>query len=439
MDTNTAPTKTDNTPPADPGKSDILRSILGLVEPSADAASAPAAPAEPAKEEPTKEVPPAKEPPPAEVKKPRKVEFKVRTPEKEPTPQPDIDAKVAEAVKKAMPAPTPPPVEDPISDLTEDEREELELAEYAAKKDPAKKGLREKFIKFYAAQRDEIAKRRAADPDFDPSTDESYGKWLKQAEPQLPTPERRRLFREMTIEAAKEKATAELEQRLNPKLTELDRKTRLLAETPAIEARAGQFLSEVASVMPEDMVKFFEANGKDVDKLRDAYPDEYPIVEQVVNGATTLAREYMKIKKGVVDFDERNQNHAFLNSFVDDQAKKLLSTKDPKFLVQNGKSFVHPYQYDPSKAASTWTFSDEDVLSLIRYAAEREAKAKVSAEKERAIRREKAKSLRSPAQPSAPTATETPASPRTPTPPSAGAAAGSGSQSASVLSKILGL
>jgi len=51
-------------------------------------------------------------------------------------------------------------------------------------------------------------------------------------------------------------------------------------------------------------------------------------------------------------------------------------------LVRGGKTFVHPYQYDPADG-TTWTFDDGHVLSMLRNYTKQRIKNRIEEERDR--------------------------------------------------------
>jgi hypothetical protein len=433
--------------------------VLGLVNPdtAADAAKAAAAAAKPA--EPAKPV----EPKPAEPVKPaepaeppaKKVTVKHRPSVKDEvkkaleehsrtTPAP---AKPAEPVKPIEPAATKPvaPAED--ADLLPEEREELELAAYAEKKDPSKKGLAEKFRTFYKKQKEFIdkaaAKAAEEGEEYDPTTDPKFKQFLTANAPKFAHAERQKTYRDMVTEQAKTDAVKEAEAAVAPKLSELERKTRELEHRPVVNNRVNNFISETAQGMPEEIVSAFREHGNDLAKVEAAMPLEFKIVRETMTGAKALADELLSLNSGLVEFDpEKNSRHRYLNTFVREQAE-VFERRGGDALVRNGKTFIQPEKWTPEVAATHWTFDSEDVLRMLSKEAQRQVKTKISEEEARLKSLGFSRAPRHPAPnsataPSAIPPAEQPSSPRTTPAPLPGAAA-TGDTKESALHRVLGL
>lgn len=473
-----APAAAPAAPAPDPVKTNSLASILGLVKPEESTIKPPSAPtsnirdvsddddddvppkpavvetkpAEPAK--PAEEAKPA-ETKPAEAKPaepaPKKVEVK-----KSKT---SVADEIKRAVKEALPTPvvpaapvtptapvTPAVVEPtPADDLTPEEREEFELAVFAEKKDPAKyKGIAEKFSTFYKKQKEfleaALAKAAADGEDYDPKTDPKFQRFLAANEPKLSGSERKALFRDKVVEEAKVQAVREAEARFAPKTQAIEREVRVMRETPVIAQRLNAYVNEVAHGMPEEVLKYHLANGSDVEKTKAQFPLEFDIISKQVNGAAALAKSFLAVRKGLEDFNPvSNGHHKFLDEFITNQAAAFQRNGGAS-LVRNGRQFLPPAQWTAEKAATHWTFSDEDVLGLLRAQSQNEAKAKIASEKKRLadLGFVPAPKVSAPAG-AKPAAPETPSSPRLPSSALPGAAAASATPSGSRLTSMLGL
>lgn len=388
-----APTTPAVPDPSEPKKASLLSNILNLVAPE-KADVKPVVPAEP-----------AKAPDAIKTPDPVKAPDAPATPDATPAPEPEKKVVVkskptppagptadevrriaaeeaAKATAVAKPAVVAPPAPDD-SDLTAAEQEELALARLAEQKDPTRKGLSDKFRSFYKQQTEFLEKRMAAEGEtYDPAQDPEFKRFLAKNEPKLPAAERKALRDEQVAATAERRALDAADKKYAPEIDRLRQKTLELEHRPAIRDRVTKYSSEISEGMPEEIVKFFNENGRSIEKTREAFPGEFDIVVQSINGATVLAEEALALRKGLTKFDPTNGKHEYLDSFLRRQADVLL-TRPATERVRDGKTFVHPYQWEPKMADKHWTFDDEDVLGMIKTEAQREAKTRVSSERER--------------------------------------------------------
>lgn len=366
----------------DPVKSSILSSILRITTED-KAPEAKTSPAEVKKEEPKPEPKPEPKKEPVSPAKP-KVVVKKTVPA--PSIEPVVEAAVTKALEKLKPtvaAPVEPAPEDD-SFLTEDQREDVELAKYIANKDPAKKGLDAKLRTFYKAERDFLDQRRAAEgDDYEPETDPQYRQFLAKNMPRISAAEKKQAFREMTEERAVTKATEKVRGELEPKLREQQRALAEIKERPAIAATVNSFAGDMLDSISEaaEAVKFFRDNNYDETKLREAFPVEAEAVSQAVRGAMRVAEEYLSLKRGLKEFNPTPGSvHSFLETFITDQANVLLKVGG-QYVIRDGKTFVHPAQWKPGMEATNWTFDDSDVLLMLKQTAVKEAQTRLASKK----------------------------------------------------------
>lgn len=500
-----AGTATASAPAADPVKTNTLSAVLGLVKPEEaglkpptprvllprdDEDDAPAprtqrlveqfrkpeTPPEKPAEQPAAPAAPADKPieptpaeqPPAETKPKVTVRKKADTTKIVDELKKTLDEKLAKVTTPAAPAPTesvklPPPetpaTTPPPADLLPGELEDYELALYAEKRDPKKKGLAQQYLDFFAKQKKFLetaaAEAQTAGEEYDPTSDPKYKKFLAANEPKLSRSERKQLELDRVYEKAKEDAAKEAEERLKPKLTELERRTAELVHKPEINQRVSKFLKETLDGMPEEVVKFHLANGSDVEKTRAEFPLEFEAVANNLAGARSLAEEFLSIKRGLKPFNpfdagsnpKGERSHRFLNDFIEEQGS-VLEADGGDVTKRDGKTFVHPSKWDPKLADKHWTFDDEDVLLMLRVRAQKDAKAAIEAETQRLTKLGFTRVKATPAPAGAPPAPaaqpaakpEPEASPRTAAPSLPGAqTAAAGTSGGSLLSRLLGV
>lgn len=484
-------------PAADPVKTATLGAVLGLVKPE-DANVKPPERLRPlsvsvdedpddgsVKPQPIVErfrpktddkaaTPPKEEPKPADTKpadakpadpKPADPAPKVQVKKRDNTTKivEDVTRAVEEKLKAVTRLPEPAKKEEPVVPaapeapvgLTAEEREEYDLAVYAEKKDPSKKGLSAQFTDFYAKQKkfleDAAAKAEAQGDQYDPTQDAEFKKWLAKNEPKFTRAERKKFESDRIYDKAKEDAAREAEERIKPKLSELERKTAELTHRPEINNRVTKFLNETLDGMPADVVKFHRENGNDIEKTRAEFPIEFDAVAKNLAGARALADEFLAIKRGLRDFNpydaqtnpKGNDSHRFLNEFIAEQGDEF-ERKGGDMRIRDGKTFISPARWTPDKAKTHWTFDEEDVLLMLKVRAQNDAKSSIEAETQRLQKMgfQRVKPAPAPSSASTPPAkpAEPAASPRTPTTPLPGAAgAPASSDPSGILGQVLKL
>lgn len=339
--------------------------------------------------------------------------------------------------------PAVPPVD---NDLTPEEQEELDLAAYAGTKDPSRKGLADQFRNFYKSQKTFLERKVSEDPDYNPEQDPEFKRFLDKNQPKFSPIERKKIFAEKikseTLAESEARATKAAEAKFSPVISEVQRELTELKHKPRIVERMNRYAAEVVEGMPSDIVQAFRANGHDIAKTREQFPGEFDDVLSTVRGANTLAEEAMALKSGVKTFNAADPKHAYLNDFVNRQGD-FLASRPASDQVREGKTFVHPLKWNASMEGKHWTFSEEDLLHMLKLEAQREAKTKVDSFRSRVKQSTEAQLKRSAAPggaitPAAPVVESPEPSTRTPPSPHSGAAVPA-TKPKSVLSSLLRL
>lgn len=424
----------------------VLNTILGLIKPEDKKVAPPADP----KKEPSAE--PAKEPAkPAEPAPQKTVKVKKR----EPAPSPITEDKVADTVRRVLeetnqraaqtPAPKPEPTKpaEPEfpADITAEERDELELYKYIEAKDPSKKGILQKGLKFLEENKKFLEKRMQEEgDDYDPSADPQYEKFLDANEPKLSSVEKRRFTIQRETEGLKQEAYEQVRKELLPQIQDSARKLLEYELKPKIDSRIDAFRSEVAEVMPEEVVKVWRENNHDFAKVKEQFPIEFDAISSSSMGAIQVAQEFLRLRNGLTNFQENNAQHQYMQHFIDEQAR-VFAEKGGNSRIKDGKQFIHPYQFKRGMEGQYWTFEDDDILAMLKVQAGREAKARIAIEYQRLELAAEARKRRSAAQNGAVAAaaqTQEPVSPAIPSSPSPGAAAPVAVEEKNILNTLLG-
>jgi len=428
------------TPPPSPPEpaedNNLLNTILGLIKPEDKKVTA-----DPVKKEET----PAAAKPAAPETPPKKIGVKKKEAAPAPPPAAVSDDKIDEAVRRAMvthQAQTPPPARAPDpepalpDDISADEKDELELYKFVESKDPAKKGLHAKALKFVADNKKFLEKRLEEEgDDYDPAKDPQYKKFLDANEPKLSQTEKRRFMIQRETDGLKQEAYEKARSELLPEIQATKKKLLEIEESPKIHSRLSSYSDELASVMPEEVVNYWKENNKDFAKMKEAFPIEHDAVVASVSGAIRVAQEFLKMRSGLTDFKDSSPEHDYMLKFVDNQAK-VFDSRGGDARVRDGKMFAHPYHMKPGMERTHWTFDNEDILGMLKYQAGREAKARINAEYSRIDEANDARKRRSSAQKGA--ETPDPVSPSISSSPSPGASQPSNISENGVLASILG-
>lgn len=387
-------------PPAEP----VVEPPVETPPPAEAPAGETTPPAAPAESSPQGDVTPPVAPPaepPAPVARVKK-----KTPAPPPPPPPTAE-EIVKGVTDALRPPTPPPPaapEEPV--LTDFDREELELAKFAAQTMPDKyKGQDAKVLQFVKERDAKIQEIIKEEGTFDPQS-EAYQKFMRERRPQYQGLDRTKLDRaRVRAEVVKEAEIklAELEKRQ-------ERNIRRLEVSPVIHREAGESEKAVLE-LDDDAVKTYKA---DPQKALDTDPIEAPIIHAATQDVRVMTEEYLRIANDLVEPSKDNPIHVGLSELVQKQGELLDAMPVEQRTGPDGRVYVSRAAFAKLNAADKAryrTFDDGQVLVLIREFGKNVVTQRLKQER---ARLEKAGYKRVPATP-APTGAATPPA----TPPSA--------------------
>lgn len=353
---------------------------------------------------PPAETPPAPTPPPAKAK----VEVEKGKPIEE------IVEGVIKRLQKpseapaapAATAPKAPPSDDPdasyIEALDEDQREEIDLARYAAKAMPDKYGnMAKKTVDYLKKVDDFIAAKQKEDPDWDPQQDESFSAFVQENRPSYQSGDRKKLQRSMIATEVR----AEVESEIKPKLERIDRTARIQELKPEVDKAVGSYQQAVAEAFTtDDKSPFHPIISKAIEggMTDDAWKEAKKvdamavnIVRPIMERAVTMGKTVLDLVSGIgqqvpfnpsLSVDHPNNVEALkqakLFSFIDTQ-ENLFNQNGGNLKVANGRSFLPRrdfYKLSEAEQAKHWTLTPEDILGILRDDAVFQAKSALDAE-----------------------------------------------------------
>lgn len=266
----------------------------------------------------------------------------------------------------ATPAVIPP--EDNLDGLLDEEKDEVSLAKYAETKDDKFKGLGTKFADFFKANKAELEKRAAADTDFNPAEDSEYQAWVKAQRPRLTRSERDKLF----AQKVKDDTVAELQTKHQAELDEIRREVKGTKVGPEIDRRSAEVEAAIYEGLPADALAFYKANDGDLEKTAADFGLEVEVARAAAAGAKKVAAEFFAVREGVRPFDAAaNPIHRFISDFILSESDQFAKAGGDA-LVRDGKTFVTPDKYTKESAATSWTFTDDDIIDRLKLAAHKE-------------------------------------------------------------------
>lgn len=246
--------------------------------------------------------------------------------------------------------------------MSEEEREEYELARYAEATVPDKhKGLAAKTLDYFK----QVADWTNANPDAD---EDDFNEFIGKIKPQWDPGERRRL----EIRKVKEETEARLR-------AEMDEKIRQTELKPVVQRQVESFRDRLLTQkLPDNLepinakvaadVKAFlqQPNQEAYAELLETHPLEAPtLVESALN-----AEAFLRIANGLDSFNAENGRHLWLAEFLAKQGEILEKAPDEK-RIRQGREFLSRHKYavlqekNPAEAAKYWSFTDNEVADMI--------------------------------------------------------------------------
>lgn len=314
----------------------------------------------------------------------------------------------------APPLPEPPktkqdaPASDPdsafVESLDEDQKDALELAQFAAKAMPDKYGNFPKRTVDYLKKVDQfIDEKRKEDPDWDPKQDQSFAEFIEENRPEFQPGDRRKLERQQIADQVR----ADVEKEFKPKMEATERAEFAREAKPKIDAAVESYEAAIAQRFIPDEKSPFYAPLKAASEKDPTYKDEAweaakavdplatAVARSFMNQAKALGREYFEIVAGVsqqVPLDPKQPLTAPVNQkaltqqrlfgFIEQQEKIFAQNGgDMRFI--NGRSFVSRAELaamPPAEQAKHWTLGHNDVLDMLAVAAATQATQALNAE-----------------------------------------------------------
>jgi hypothetical protein len=249
------------------------------------------------------------------------------------------------------------PAANPDNDLTEDEREDIELARWADRNHP---GTEKKMRDFIAKRRLFISEKvKEEGRDYRPSRDHDYREWLEENNP-LPANQRRKWERQKDREDLKH----EFEQGRSKTEAQLKRELEALRLKPEIEKKRTKFRDDLEAALPVTLKEIFP----EIEAADEAVSEMRPMLEPIAERYASLAETFLMLNSGAESYDYRNGSHAFISEFIDGQARYFETHAAVENLFRDGKRFVRPDvmpQVPKDQAHKYWTFTEQDIVDVL--------------------------------------------------------------------------
>ncbi len=282
---------------------------------------------------------------------------KVKKIHKKEVIDPDIP-EPEQPTKAAQPAPAQRQRDPFIDELLPEEKDQLRVAQYVAKK--SGKAEDRKLYEFFKKQKDYIDGRLKDDPDIDLRDDHEYQSFVSRERPDITQMQMREAEREMVIEEAERRAL----KRLSPKIQQQEQQAKRAQTAPEVNQLKEQASERVFDIVPEQMAEQFKTNTPE--EIQASNPYEYEIVNTAITNASQFASTFIDLSKGMERFDEQNQSHALIRDWLAEEQDQYINSGQTK--DESGRPFMRReryYQLPPEQQASYWTWTDDQIIGLM--------------------------------------------------------------------------
>ena len=327
-----------------------------------------------------------------------------KKPEETTEPKPDqdkvkVDKPKAELEYKEPEIKDPDPVTEPEPDktlselagfeLSEDEEDYLALAKYADEKG-GKSGVFKKEIDRIGKLNDFIKNWQEENPEEELTPNHpDLLEFQKKNPPALSKSEQRKIDKAIM----KEEILAESKGSDNSGNDDIKREVAEMKAKPAIEEKKSEISSNIVnSVGNHEFEDGFNdeiskeiasaiKEGKTLDDIAADYPFHGELVKDYVLSSTGLVDSYLRVAKGVDEFDSKNETHAYLNDLIHKSGEWFAQNggdrrfKEGKQFLPRGK-FIKLSQTDKDAGKKYWTFDDNNIVDII----ENKTKAELNAD-----------------------------------------------------------
>lgn len=301
----------------------------------------------------------------------------------------------------AIPQFTPPPPLSPVvvpDNLTEEQREELQEAEVAARLFPDKYGARVTELRAYYIRAEAL---RTAKPNV--AEDDEDFQALVQSKPDLKPVDARKVQRKI----GEDIAVQATEKRLQPKINKIEMDAKRAAILPEVksfvagawtEGVRNQIKADTKSVLAEPLRLGLE---KGFDAASAEFPLETRVMRSVADKARAKVTEFLLMRNNAVDFDASNPVHNEVSQFINFEGQQFQKTGG-KYLVRDGRQFMPRSQFiamvgndqaegrtlDAAnwRTAKYWTFDDVSIVDMMGIRMKEEAEFYVKNASEQAKR-----------------------------------------------------
>jgi hypothetical protein len=258
----------------------------------------------------------------------------------------------------------------------------LEFAEYAAKAMPEKyRDMPKRELEWIGKQRQFVANAVKENGKFDPD-DEQYRAFVRENKPTYQSGDREELF----MMQAEDRAAARARREIEPEIEKRDREIAELRFSPAIQRTVTNVEADILSGVGKEIEEVYRSDPR---KVSEEFPIEAPVIGDELLKATQLTQGYLRLAKGVDQYDKDNPVHNSVIKFIGAQGQFVdRRVKEGKAIERNGKVIISREAYgqmvEAKKDVSRYTtFTDADVVNMIAASHKQAAIDGIKAARER--------------------------------------------------------
>jgi hypothetical protein len=246
-----------------------------------------------------------------------------------------------------------------IASLTEDQREEIEVAKFHDAKNGT--NLYKQHIEYFK-------KVDAFDPNISPDSDE-FKKFTSENKPKWTPAQRWAAERAMIEENAKQQALEVARAEAEPMRIKVAK-----MEADPVIAKANEDLVKTLTIVDESEKDKPVIQKDVVEKIllmdsREAQA-QYPVAAKIVLGTRNAIAAYVNVVNGVEQFNPQNGVHAWVATFLKREGAAMKQKPESETTV-GGRKFLPIDEFarlaaeKPEEASKYWTFSQRDVIAKI--------------------------------------------------------------------------
>lgn len=279
-------------------------------------------------------------------------------------------------VKEAKPAPAPA--------ATPEIDREIELAQFAATKNPERyAGFADKVKGFYAS-RDELLAAKAKELGGQTSAEfkdylegDEFKGWVDQNRPSYARGDKAKLAEDMIADRARREVTLEMQ----PKLKEMERKTSELEHGPVITAKTNAALRVIITDTSDEKDPALEGFAKDPLKFGEEHPEEARVIATEAAEAVALIQEVYRIDLDLVDFNPKARpQQQTIREFMVRQNAEMRNLHPNGVEMKDGKILIDAQTFKDrqlDKDARYRTFNADEMAGMIAATSNAKVKEKL--------------------------------------------------------------